>query len=103
MAIAKLPLTGPATTLWEGLREDGSPPLYYLLLHGWIELFGTGTAVVRALSAVLNLAAIYPLYVLALRVVGQAPRARGRTSSTSARRTRSTTRPRRACTAWSSC
>src|SRR3954454_548126 len=73
VAIAKLPLTGPATTLWDGLRADGSPPLYYLLLHGWTELFGTGTAVVRALSAVLNLAAIYPLYVLAKRVVGQRP------------------------------
>src|SRR3954471_12441669 len=73
VAIAKLPLTGPGTTLWDGLRQDGSPPLYYLLLHFWTEVFGTGTAVVRALSALLNLAAIYPLYVLALRVVGQRP------------------------------
>jgi mannosyltransferase len=73
VAIAQLPLHGPGTTLWDGLKQDGSPPLYYLLLHGWTELFGTGTAVVRALSAVLNLAAIYPLYVLARRVVGQVP------------------------------
>lgn len=71
VAIAQLPLHGPGTTLWEGLKQDGSPPLYYLLLHGWIQLFGTGTAAVRALSAVLNIAAIYPLYVLALRVTGQ--------------------------------
>src|SRR5947209_4942564 len=59
VAIARLPLHGPGTTLWEGLKEDGSPPLYYLLLHAWVVLFGTGTAVVRALSAVLNLAAIW--------------------------------------------
>jgi hypothetical protein len=32
------------------LRQDGSPPLYYLLLHGWIALFGDGEAAVRALS-----------------------------------------------------
>ncbi|HSP37968.1 MAG TPA: glycosyltransferase family 39 protein [Frankiaceae bacterium] len=73
VAIAKLPLHGPSTTLWTGLKQDGSPPLYYLLLHAWIELFGTGTAVVRALSAVLNLVAIYPLYLLAKRVVGLRP------------------------------
>ena len=24
------------------LRQDGSPPLYYLLLHGWMALWGRG-------------------------------------------------------------
>ena len=24
------------------LRQDGSPPLYYLMLHVWMEVFGTG-------------------------------------------------------------
>src|SRR4029079_10250314 len=32
------------------LREDGSPPLYYLLLHGWLALTGDGEAAARALS-----------------------------------------------------
>ncbi len=32
------------------LGQDGSPPLYYLLLHGWIALFGTTEAATRALS-----------------------------------------------------
>jgi mannosyltransferase len=32
------------------LRQDGSPPLYYLLLHGWMELFGSGEAATRTLS-----------------------------------------------------
>lgn len=32
------------------LRLDGSPPLYYLLLHGWMELFGTGEVATHALS-----------------------------------------------------
>jgi mannosyltransferase len=32
------------------LRQDGSPPLYYLLLHGWIALAGTGEAATRSLS-----------------------------------------------------
>jgi uncharacterized membrane protein len=34
----------------ELLRQDGSPPLYYLLLHGWMALVGDGEAATRALS-----------------------------------------------------
>jgi mannosyltransferase len=32
------------------LRQDGSPPLYYLLLHGWMALAGDGEAAARSLS-----------------------------------------------------
>src|SRR6476619_6902392 len=32
------------------LGQDGSPPLYYLLLHGWIQLVGTGEPATRSLS-----------------------------------------------------
>jgi len=32
------------------LRQDGSPPLYYLLLHAWIGLVGSGEAAARSLS-----------------------------------------------------
>jgi mannosyltransferase len=32
------------------LRQDGSPPLYYLLLHGWLALTGDGEAATRTLS-----------------------------------------------------
>ncbi|MGF7235107.1 MAG: glycosyltransferase family 39 protein [Frankia sp.] len=71
VAIARLPLSGAGTTMWDGLRQDGSPPLYYLLLHGWISVFGTGTSAVRAMSAVLNLVAVAPLYVLGRRTVGE--------------------------------
>lgn len=34
------------------LGRDGNPPLYYLLLRGWMGLFGDGIAAVRALSAI---------------------------------------------------
>ena len=40
------------------LGQDGNPPLYYLLLHGWMELFGTGEAATRALSLVFALLAV---------------------------------------------
>lgn len=71
VAIARLPFTGHGTTLIEGLRQDGSPPLYYVLLHGWISVFGDGDRTVRALSLVLNLACIPPLLLLARRVIGR--------------------------------
>jgi mannosyltransferase len=34
------------------LRQDGSPPLYYLLLHGWMALAGDGDGAARSLSLV---------------------------------------------------
>ncbi|MBX6391092.1 MAG: glycosyltransferase family 39 protein, partial [Frankia sp.] len=52
--IARRPVGG----LLDALRHDGSPPLYYLLLHGWIALFGDGDVAVRALSGILSLATL---------------------------------------------
>ena len=40
------------------LGQDGNPPLYYLLLHGWMQVFGTGEAATRALSLVFALLAV---------------------------------------------
>src|SRR3954471_20661140 len=46
--IAKLPLD----RIPHALRHDGAPPLYYLLLHVWMRVFGSGTTAVLALSGV---------------------------------------------------
>src|SRR5918912_2651820 len=40
------------------LGQDGSPPLYYLLLHEWIRLAGTGEAATRSLSLLFAIAAV---------------------------------------------
>ncbi|WP_250279119.1 glycosyltransferase family 39 protein [Frankia sp. Cppng1_Ct_nod] len=64
--IARRPVGG----LLDALRHDGSPPLYYLLLHGWIRLFGTGDVAVRALSGLLSLATL-PVAWIAGRRVGR--------------------------------
>jgi hypothetical protein len=45
-------------SMLEALRSDGHPPLYYLLLHGWIGLFGDGDVAVRSLSGVLSVATL---------------------------------------------
>jgi len=60
--IAQLPLGDIGS--W--LRHDGHPPLYYWLLHGWIEVFGSGDVAVRALSGVFGLVTL-PLAYLAGR------------------------------------
>jgi uncharacterized membrane protein len=48
----------PVPKLLQALRHDGSPPGYYLLLHYWMGIFGTGTRAVRALAGVLSVAAL---------------------------------------------
>src|ERR1700745_405368 len=40
------------------LHQDGSPPLYYLLLHEWIRLAGTREGAARSLAAVVGIAAV---------------------------------------------
>lgn len=51
---------------------DIHPPLYYLLLHGWLGIAGTSEAAARALSAVCDLAAIGAAAMVARRLVGPA-------------------------------
>ncbi|MDP9497663.1 MAG: glycosyltransferase family 39 protein [Actinomycetota bacterium] len=65
VAIARRPLP----ELFDALRRDGSPPLYYLLLHGWTIVFGTSDVAVRALSTVFSLATL-PLVWRAGRALG---------------------------------
>jgi mannosyltransferase len=48
--IARLPLH----ELPSYLKRDGAPPLYYVLLHFWIRLFGQSNDAVRSLSGVIG-------------------------------------------------
>lgn len=66
VAIAKLPLD----QLFPALRQDGSPPLYYLILHAWMLAFGQGDLAVRWLSAVLSVATLPLMWGLARRLSG---------------------------------
>ncbi len=40
------------------LRQDGSPPLFYLLLHGWMRLFGSSEIGTHSLALVLSVAIV---------------------------------------------
>jgi mannosyltransferase len=68
VAIAKVPLR----QLPEALRHDGAPPLFYVLLHGWIRVFGDSNLSVRFLPGLFAVAAL-PLMWLAGRRVGGPP------------------------------
>src|SRR5919206_1614944 len=48
----------PLGQIPHALREDGSPPLYYVLLHFWMALSGHSEAGVRAMSLLFALLAI---------------------------------------------
>lgn len=68
VAIARLPLA----SLTEGLREDGAPPMYYLLLHAWTAVLGVSEVAVRLLSALLLLVAAGLVHALGDRLLGSA-------------------------------
>ena len=61
----------PVGDLLDALRRDGHPPLYYLLLHGWMAVVGDGDIAVRALSTVFALAAIPLLWAAGRRAGGR--------------------------------
>ncbi len=48
----------PLSEIPGALRQDGSPPLYYMLLHLWIDWFGAGEQATHAFSLLFALATI---------------------------------------------
>jgi uncharacterized membrane protein len=51
----------PSETI-EAVSKDVHPPLYYLILHYWIGLFGDSEFVIRSLSVIFGFLAIYLIY-----------------------------------------
>jgi hypothetical protein len=67
VAIARLPLS----RLPEALRHDGAPPLFYVLLHGWMRVFGDGNLSVRFLPGAFSVAAVPLAWVAGRRLGGR--------------------------------
>jgi hypothetical protein len=59
--------------IWTSLDRDVHPPLYYLVLRGWRELFGDGDVAIRMLPVMLSLLAIVMLYFAAEPQFGAPP------------------------------
>lgn len=61
-----------ARTLALTAANEAHPPLYYLLLNGWIRLFGDGEAAVRIPSVLIGAAVVLATCVFGRRLVGPA-------------------------------
>ena len=59
-------------TMWEFLKFENNPPLYFGVLHFWMKLFGDSEIAVRALSMVFGLASIPLVYLVGVRLGGVA-------------------------------
>lgn len=60
----------PLTDIPHVLLQDGSPPLYYMLLHIWESWFGTGEFATRSLSLVAATLTIPVAFLFAWRIAG---------------------------------
>ncbi len=72
--IARLPLGD----LFQALRHDGAPPLFYLLLHGWMDMAGTGDVAARALPGLFSVASLPLMWQVGRRLVGDGDRSAAR-------------------------
>jgi hypothetical protein len=61
----------PLSRLPAQLRLDNGPPFYYVVLHFWIRVFGTGTFAVRALSGVFAGTSLVLVYFAGKRLAGR--------------------------------
>ncbi len=65
--IARLPLH----QIPEALKHDGAPPLFYLLLHFWMRIFGQSDLATRSLSGVIGVVALVVAWFAGRRLGGR--------------------------------
>ncbi len=63
--------SGPLRQIPAALHHDGAPPLWYVLLHLWMQVFGDSPWSVRILSALPAIAALPVVYLLGRRLAGR--------------------------------
>lgn len=60
----------PLSALFGMLRTENNPPLYFLIMHGWLKLVPLDPAWIRLPSAVFSTLTVWPLFLLARRLGG---------------------------------
>ncbi|HET8930469.1 MAG TPA: glycosyltransferase family 39 protein [Acidimicrobiales bacterium] len=61
----------PLHQIPDALRNDGHPPLYYYLLHGWMNLVGTSNVGIRSLAGIFGLLVVPATWLVGRRVGGR--------------------------------
>jgi mannosyltransferase len=64
-------LFGLHYVLTEGLSRETNPPTYYLLLRGWMSLFGDSETALRSLSAAISIVCVPVTYLLGRELGGK--------------------------------
>jgi hypothetical protein len=57
----------PIWSIWTGIAHVTHPPLYYLALRAWIDIFGQSDVATRSLSTVFSLAAVVMIFDIVRR------------------------------------
>jgi mannosyltransferase len=66
----RMATSGASQFLDQTTSADPNPPLYYILLRAWIELFGSSEVALRSLSAILGIALVGVVFELGRRLSG---------------------------------
>ena len=61
----------PVRDIATSLKQDGAPPLYYYLLHYWMDVFGQSDLATRSLSGVIGVATLPVAWLAANRFAGR--------------------------------
>src|ERR1700678_637203 len=64
-------LFGVHYALTDGLSKETNPPTYYLLLRGWIALWGSSETALRSLSVVAGILCVPVTYLLGRELAGR--------------------------------
>ncbi len=62
----------PVRHIPAALRHDGAPPLYYVVLHYWMAVFGKGNLAVRAFSSLTSVVSLPFAWAAGRRLGGRA-------------------------------
>jgi uncharacterized membrane protein len=61
----------PIGSIAHSLKQDGAPPLYYYMLHFWMELFGRSDFATRSLSGLIGVATLPVAWLAGKRLGGR--------------------------------